>query len=108
MRFKNIQIYVTVKNGKKSPLEIYLNFFRAFVADNKELVFNWDDGLDSFTIYGDQGMSAFLPSITSIELESEDYSVEKDIKKILQQPLVDILVALMLINDIFMNLRHEF
>ena len=44
---------------------------------------------------------------TGFEVESEEYSLEKEIEEILRQPLVDILVALMLINDLFRFFRHE-
>lgn len=52
-------------------------------------------------------MSDSLNLLKPIEVDQEEYSVEKDIKEILRQPLVDILVALMLINDLFLFLRGE-
>jgi hypothetical protein len=36
-----------------------------------------------------------------------EYSLEDEVKEILRQPLVDILVALMLLNDIFLYLRKQ-
>ncbi len=45
-------------------------------------------------------------TIISTESEDPEYSVEKEIKDIIRQPLVDILVALMLINDIFLYLSR--
>ena len=53
-------------------------------------------------------MSDSLDSWTSIEVEQEEYSIDEDIKEVLRRPLVDILVALMLINDLFLFLRNEF
>ena len=53
-------------------------------------------------------MSDSLNAWTAIKIEREEYSVEDDIKEILRRPLVDILVALMLINDLFLFLRNEF
>ncbi len=55
-------------------------------------------------------MSEYLPSMVQFEAESEEteeYSLEKEVKEIMRQPLIDILVALMLINDLFRFLRHE-
>ena len=52
-------------------------------------------------------MSDYLPSLMRYESEPEEYSLEKEVEKVLRQPLVDILVALMMINDIFMYLRGE-
>ncbi|HUX98758.1 MAG TPA: hypothetical protein VMV49_04335 [Candidatus Deferrimicrobium sp.] len=52
-------------------------------------------------------MNEFLSLSPTQELEKEDYSIEEDVKEILRQPLIDILVALMLINDIFQFLRGE-
>lgn len=45
---------------------------------------------------------------TIIQGESEEieYSIDNEIKDIVRQPLVDILVALMLINDIFLYLSR--
>jgi len=42
-----------------------------------------------------------------IELEEVEYSIEDDIKDIIRQPLVDILVALLLLNDLFVYLRRS-
>lgn len=53
-------------------------------------------------------MSDIQHSLTTIELGQEEYSVENDIKEILRQPLVELLVALMLINDLFIFLRNKF
>ena len=52
-------------------------------------------------------MSDFIPSSVHIEVESEEYSLEKEVEEILRKPLVDILVALMLINDIFLYLQEK-
>lgn len=52
-------------------------------------------------------MSDSLNSVKPFEVEQGEYSVEEDIKEILRQPLVDILVALMMINDLFLFLRGE-
>ncbi|MHA1131049.1 MAG: hypothetical protein ACTSQI_19145 [Candidatus Helarchaeota archaeon] len=52
-------------------------------------------------------MSDFLPSTVEFDEESEEYSIEREVNEILRQPLVDILVALMLINDIFLHFRGE-
>ena len=52
-------------------------------------------------------MSDSLDSWTSIEVEQEEYSIDEDIKEVLRRPLVDILVALMLINDLFLFLRND-
>jgi len=50
----------------------------------------------------DNTISTIIPN----ELEDAEYSVENEIKDIVRQPLVDILVALMLINDIFLYLSR--
>ncbi len=52
-------------------------------------------------------MSDSLDTWTAIEVEQEEYSVDEDVKEIVRRPLVDILVALMLINDLFLFLRNE-
>ena len=52
-------------------------------------------------------MSDYLPVPVLFETEAEEYSLEKEIEEIIRQPLVDILVAVMLINDLFRFLRHE-
>jgi hypothetical protein len=52
----------------------------------------------------DNTVSTLMP----VESEELEYSVEDDIKDIIRQPLVDILIALMLINDIFMFLHQSF
>ena len=75
--------------------------------DNKSLAFNECEVLGFVTVDGETHMSEFIPTIETVGLEAEEYSLEKDMKEILRQPLVDILVALMLINDLFLFLRHE-
>ncbi|MFX1294604.1 MAG: hypothetical protein ACFFD2_07100 [Promethearchaeota archaeon] len=52
-------------------------------------------------------MSDFIPSSLQFNLESEEYSLEKEVKEIRRQPLINILVALMLINDIFIYLQNN-
>ena len=52
----------------------------------------------------DNTVSTLMP----IESDELEYSIEDDIKDIIRQPLVDILVGLMLINDIFVRLRRTF
>lgn len=52
-------------------------------------------------------MSDYIPFVTQFDLGQEEYSIENEIKEIHRQPLIDILVALMLINDIFLFLRHK-
>ncbi len=52
-------------------------------------------------------MSDISHSLTAFDLEKEEYSVENEVREILRKPLVDILVAIMLINEIFLFLRNE-
>ena len=52
-------------------------------------------------------MSDFIPSSVQFDVEPEEYSLEKEVEEILRKPLVDILVALMLINDIFLYLQNK-
>lgn len=53
-------------------------------------------------------MDNTISTIMPIESEEAEYSIEDDIKDIIRQPLVDILVTLMLVNDIFVHLRRTF
>jgi hypothetical protein len=52
-------------------------------------------------------MDDYVPFPELLDGESEEYSLETEIQELLRQPLVDIIVALMLINDIFLYLRHD-
>jgi len=51
-------------------------------------------------------MDNIISTIIKGEPEEVGYSIENEIKDIVRQPLVDILVALMLINDIFLYLSR--
>jgi hypothetical protein len=50
----------------------------------------------------DNTISTIIPN----DSEDAEYSIDNEIKDIIRQPLVDILVALMLINDIFLYLNR--
>jgi hypothetical protein len=51
-------------------------------------------------------MDNTISTIIQGESEEVEYSIDNEIKDIVRQPLVDILVALMLINDIFLYLSR--
>jgi hypothetical protein len=51
-------------------------------------------------------MDNSISTIIQGESEEAEYSIDNEIKDIVRQPLVDILVALMLINDIFLYLSR--
>jgi len=51
-------------------------------------------------------MDNTISTIIQSESEEVEYSIENEIKDIVRQPLIDILVALMLINDIFIYLSR--
>ena len=51
-------------------------------------------------------MDNTISTIIQGESEEVEYSIENEMKDIIRQPLIDILVALMLINDIFIYLSR--
>ena len=52
-------------------------------------------------------MNESLISYNFINGENEEYSLEEEVKEILRKPLVNILVSLMLINDIFLYFQKN-